>query len=61
MNVQGTLNLINAARERGVRYIQVAGGNDIAWDTHGNTHDIRNLARNVDQGIAGLLRDLRTK
>jgi|TARA_B100001971_G_scaffold46352_1_gene41346 hypothetical protein len=47
--------------ERGVRYIQVAGGNDIAWDTHGNTHDIRNLARNVDQGIAGLLRDLKAR
>ena len=44
--------------ERGVRMVTVNGGNDIAWDSHGDISAHRGLAANVDQGCAALLRDL---
>jgi hypothetical protein len=45
--------------ERGVRVVQVYFGEDIPWDSH---HDIlvhRKLARQADQPIAALLKDLK--
>ena len=46
--------------ERGVRFTQVYYGNGQPWDTHNNHHDaVRKLARNIDQPIAALLRDLK--
>ncbi|MFT7644255.1 MAG: hypothetical protein ACI9G1_006021 [Pirellulaceae bacterium] len=47
--------------ERGVRMVTINGGNDIAWDSHGRILDHQNLARDVDQGIAGLLQDLKQR
>jgi hypothetical protein len=48
--------------ERGVRFIELidtgASGN---WDSHGDMADHGRLARNVDQPIAGLLRDLKSR
>lgn len=48
--------------ERGVRFIELidtgASGN---WDSHGNMDDHGRLARNVDQPIAGLLKDLKQR
>ena len=45
--------------ERGVRVVQVYFGNDLPWDSH---HDIlvhRKLAKQADQPIAALVKDLR--
>lgn len=47
--------------ERGVRMVSVSGGNDIAWDSHGRIADHEKLAADVDQGIAGLLQDLKLR
>ncbi|MDX1981082.1 MAG: DUF1501 domain-containing protein [Bryobacteraceae bacterium] len=47
--------------ERGVRFVQVYFGEDIPWDSH---HDImvhKPLARQADQPIAGLIRDLKQR
>ncbi len=48
--------------ERGVRFIELidtgASGN---WDSHGDMNDHGRLAKNVDQPIAGLLRDLKSR
>ncbi|MCO6456261.1 MAG: DUF1501 domain-containing protein [Pirellulaceae bacterium] len=48
--------------ERGVRFVQVYYGDGQPWDTH-NNHDetVRRLARDIDQPIAALLRDLRAR
>ena len=46
--------------ERGVRYVQCT--HSYKWDQHGNLEkDHRNNAREVDTGIAGLLRDLKQR
>jgi hypothetical protein len=47
--------------ERGVRMVQVFGGNDIAWDTHAKIADHRQRAEQVDQGMAALLIDLKQR
>ncbi len=51
--------------ERGVRMVQLShsvDGYDIAWDTgHGNILHHRELARQSDQGIAALIRDLKER
>ena len=47
--------------ERGVRMVQVSGGNDIAWDHHDNILKVRDGARQTDQGIAALLTDLKRR
>ena len=47
--------------ERGVRMVQVFGGNDIAWDTHADIRLHKPLAEKVDQGIAALLIDLKQR
>ena len=52
--------------ERGVRVVQLShsiSGYDIAWDTgHGNIVDgHRDLAKACDQGIAALLKDLKSR
>jgi len=48
--------------ERGVRFVELidtgASGN---WDAHGNIKNYDNLAKNIDQPIAGLLRDLKQR
>jgi hypothetical protein len=48
--------------EHGVRFIELidqgASGN---WDSHGDMKDHEPLARNVDQAIAGLLADLKSR
>ena len=45
--------------EQGVRFIQLY---DMGWDQHGNLQrDHARQARGVDQGIAGLLKDLRQR
>ena len=47
--------------ERGVRFIElIDGDSDIAhnWDAHAHMSRYNKLARNVDQSIAGLLKDL---
>ncbi len=49
--------------ERGVRFVQIwsgAGGPTNNWDNHANIHtELPHMARQVDQPIAGLLRDLK--
>jgi uncharacterized protein (DUF1501 family) len=46
--------------ERGVRFVQCT--HSYKWDQHGNLEkDHRNNAREVDTGIAGLLRDLKQR
>jgi len=51
--------------ERGVRMVQIShsvSGYDIAWDTgHGDIPHHRELAHQCDQGIAGLIRDLKLR
>ncbi|MEM7013273.1 MAG: DUF1501 domain-containing protein [Verrucomicrobiota bacterium] len=47
--------------ERGVRMVTVNGGAGIAWDSHGRILDHERLAADVDQGIAGLLKDLKSR
>lgn len=48
--------------ERGVRFIELIDtGASHNWDSHGNMGEHDALARNVDQPIAGLLRDLKSR
>lgn len=51
--------------ERGVRFVQVwsgPGGASNNWDNHNNIQtELPSIARKVDQPIAGLLRDLRSR
>ena len=48
--------------ERGVRFIQVYYGNGQPWDTHKNHNKTTpNLAKNIDQPMAALLGDLKTR
>ncbi|MEM7011824.1 MAG: DUF1501 domain-containing protein, partial [Verrucomicrobiota bacterium] len=45
--------------ERGVRFIELIDKGN--WDSHSKTHDHEKLSRNVDQPLAGLLRDLKMR
>jgi len=48
--------------ERGVRFVELIDvGSSDNWDAHGDMLTHTPLARNVDQPIAGLLRDLKTR
>lgn len=48
--------------ERGVRFVELIDtGSSGNWDSHGDMIDHERLARNVDQPIAGLLRDLKSR
>ena len=48
--------------ERGVRLTQVYYGNGQPWDTHSNHNEsVKKLARDIDQPIAALLRDLKQR
>ncbi len=47
--------------ERGVRMVQVSGGSDIAWDHHGDAGATRGTAKQTDQGIGALLKDLKQR
>jgi hypothetical protein len=48
--------------ERGVRFIELIDtGSSNNWDAHGNLKGYENLARNIDQPIAALLRDLKSR
>lgn len=48
--------------ERGVRFIELIDvGSSNNWDAHGDMTTHAPLARNVDQAIAGLLRDLKNR
>ena len=45
--------------ERGVRFIEVIDGNN--WDAHSNIKSHESLSKNIDQPIAGLIRDLKSR
>lgn len=48
--------------ERGVRFIElVDGSSSHNWDQHGNMAEHADHAKNIDQPIAGLLRDLKAR
>ncbi len=48
--------------ERGVRFVELIDtGSSGNWDSHGNMMDHVGLAKNVDQPIAGLLKDLKSR
>lgn len=48
--------------ERGVRFIELIDvGSSNNWDAHGRLMDYEKLARNIDQPIAALLRDLKSR
>lgn len=48
--------------ERGVRFIElIDSGSNNNWDSHADMADHARLARNVDQPIAGLLKDLKSR
>ncbi|HEX4946714.1 MAG TPA: DUF1501 domain-containing protein [Blastocatellia bacterium] len=48
--------------ERGVRFIELIDtGSSNNWDGHSNLKGYEKLARNIDQPIAGLLRDLKSR
>jgi hypothetical protein len=48
--------------ERGVRFIElIDAGSSNNWDAHGNMLEHAPLAKNVDQAVAGLLRDLKSR
>jgi len=48
--------------ERGVRFIELIDtGSTKNWDVHGEIDNMNALAKNVDQAIAGLLRDLKSR
>lgn len=48
--------------ERGVRFVQVYYGNGQPWDTHSDHNNAtRNLCRDIDRPVAGLLRDLKQR
>ena len=45
--------------ERGVRFIEVIDANN--WDAHGNIRQHEAMSKNIDQPIAGLIRDLKSR
>jgi Protein of unknown function (DUF1501) len=47
--------------ERGVRAVQIFTGSGQPWDDHGNIANHRNNARTVDQPVAALLKDLKSR
>lgn len=48
--------------ERGVRFVELIDtGSSGNWDSHGDMMDHARLAKNVDQAIAGLLKDLKSR
>ena len=48
--------------ERGVRFVELIDtGSSGNWDSHGDMADHGRLAKNVDQPIAGLLKDLKQR
>ena len=48
--------------ERGVRFVELIDtGSSENWDSHGDMMDHARLAKNVDQPIAGLLKDLKAR
>jgi Protein of unknown function (DUF1501) len=48
--------------ERGVRFVELIDtGSNTNWDSHSNMKDHVGLAKNVDQPIAGLLKDLKSR
>ena len=48
--------------ERGVRFVELIDtGSSNNWDSHADMHDHARLAKNVDQPIAGLLKDLKSR
>lgn len=48
--------------ERGVRFVQVYFGNGQPWDTHGkHNQKVPELCRSIDQPIAALLKDLKSR
>ena len=48
--------------ERGVRFVELIDtGSSNNWDSHADMHDHIHLAKNVDQPIAGLLKDLKSR
>ena len=48
--------------ERGVRFVQVYYGNGQPWDTHtGHNDKVRDLCRDIDQPMAALLADLKSR
>ncbi len=48
--------------ERGVRFVELIDvGSHDNWDAHGNMATHAPLAKNVDQAVAGLLKDLKTR
>jgi hypothetical protein len=47
--------------ERGVRFVQVWHGAGQPWDDHENINNHRTLAKQCDQGIAALLKDLKQR
>ena len=48
--------------ERGVRFVELIDtGSSGNWDSHGDMMDHVRLAKNVDQPIAGLLKDLKSR
>ena len=48
--------------ERGVRFVELIDtGSSGNWDSHGDMMDHARLAKNVDQPIAGLLQDLKSR
>lgn len=57
------LLLARRLAERGVRFIQIchAGGGNGSWDAHGDMETHGPLCRQVDQPIAGLIRDLKQR
>lgn len=66
IRVTGHGRILAAGRfvERGVRFIQIMHGDGAAgaWDAHSGLKDNHtNLARQVDQPIAGLLQDLKQR
>ena len=47
--------------ERGVRMVQLYYGSGQPWDDHGDIHNHANHAKQSDQAIAGLIRDLKSR
>jgi uncharacterized protein DUF1501 len=48
--------------ERGVRFLElIDSGSNTNWDAHGDMQTCVPLARNIDQPIAGLLKDLKSR
>ncbi|HZL36452.1 MAG TPA: DUF1501 domain-containing protein [Tepidisphaeraceae bacterium] len=48
--------------EHGVRFVELIDtGSNSNWDSHGNMRDHGPLARNVDQPVAALLKDLKSR